>query len=340
MHFALKRCIYGDIAKLTNPISDKLKTVFNDSVLRAVAIECRFLLRCGGKLKPEIFFDVVMESVAGPGYESLRGSATELLAQSGISVTKQSIYGRFNEQSSLYIQRLLERVFSAQASMAFIPDFVPGILRMVIKDATRFDLPAQLCFTYKGYRGKCTSVSALSIQYEFDLMSLKFISFEITSAREPDSAYSKIEPGQFGKGDLIIRDLGYYRTDAFAILKKDGAHFVSRLNTVAQITHSGVPIDFAALYRSMTATGTAEKDMEVELKIHNLDPVTVRLIVSPVTEEEYRKRIEAGEKRAKKRGHQLTDETRARFRFSLIITSIPAEEIPTGKVYPLYRLRW
>jgi len=109
--------IYGDIGKLTNPISDKLNTVFNDSILRAVAIECRFLQRCGGKLKLVIFFDVIMESVAVHGYESLRGSATELLEQRGISGTKQSLCGQFNEQASLYIQHLFERVFTSQSSM-------------------------------------------------------------------------------------------------------------------------------------------------------------------------------------------------------------------------------
>jgi hypothetical protein len=281
-----------------------------------------------------------MESVAEPGYESLRGSVSELLAQSGVSVTKQSLDGRFNEQAALYIQRLLERIFATQSSMVFTPEFVPGIHRMVIKDATRFDLPAQLCFTYKGFGGKCTSVSALSIQYEFDLMSLKFISFEITSAREPDSAYSKIKQGQFGKGDLVLRDLGYYRTEAFAILKKDGAHFISRLNTLAKIMHEGKFIDFNTLYSNMLATGILHKDMDAELKIEKLDPVPVRLIATLVSEEVYRKRITEGEKRAKERGHKLSDETRARFRFSLIITSIPADEIETEKIYPLYRLRW
>jgi hypothetical protein len=42
----------------------------------------------------------------------------------------------------------------------------------------------------------------------------------------------------------------------------------------------------------------------------------------------------------KTRGYQLSDETRQRMRFNLIITNASAEDLPAENVYLIYKIRW
>jgi transposase len=154
------------------------------------------------------------------------------------------------------------------------------------------------------------------------------------------------------EGDLILRDLGYFSRDVFSVFMDQKAFFLSRLESQTVVLHekSRKRVSFKQLYNEMQEQGIDEKELEVRLGTDR--QIKVRLLVRVVPDQIYEKRVREREKQNKsnpRKQHrksgstqdlQMKDETRARYRFTLLITNIDKEDLPLSKALPLYRVRW
>jgi len=142
------------------------------------------------------------------------------------------------------------------------------------------------------------------------------------------------------KGDLILRDLGYFSTPVFENCTKKGAFFLSRLDSSTNVyDESGNQISFKDIYKLMQDSGTIEKEMVVYAGKQTKLPV--RLILQLVPDEVYAQRIREKTKKSKGQGReQLREETKIRCRFTLFITNAEVSHLSVKQVFPLYRLRW
>lgn len=288
-------------------------------------------------MTPERFMDLLFHSVASPMYLSLRSSVIEFAKRGRKSITKQGLDSRFTKEAAAFVKLVLEEVIASQVSIQTDLTFLKDFKRVLIKDGTRFDLPAGLKADYKGCGGACNSEAGICIQYEFDIKSMKFMPIVLTDAKEPDKSHTKSSP--FLAGDLIIRDLGYFSIAAFAEMLACGASFLSRMHGGVGITErNGDPFCFKTLYAMAKNTGQKTFDLEVSIGLKkNFD---VRLVAELASDEEYRKRISALEKTAKRKGYQISDEARCRCRFFLLVTDIAKDKMTPDELFSLYRLRW
>jgi hypothetical protein len=178
----------------------------------------------------------------------------------------------------------------------------------------------------------------LCIQYEFDLKTLKFTEFKLTSANVPDGAESSLAQEGIGKNELLVKDLGYFNMQYFNKIDKADAYYVSRLSPSVLVYENGEELCLKALYEQMVRSCTLLVEKEVVLG--KKKELKTRLVIELVSEECYKSRIASLVKDAKRKGRDITDQTRFRARFSFIITNIPADKMPASKLYSLYRLRW
>lgn len=201
----------------------------------------------GGTMTPERFMDMLFHSVANPNYLSLRSSVVELEKRGRKSITKQGLNSRFTKEAAAFVKLVLEEVIASQVSVPTDPKFLKDFKRVLIKDGTRFDLPPGLKDSYKGCGGANNSDAGICIQYEFDIKSLELMPIVLTDAKEPDKSHTKNSP--YLAGDLIIRDLGYFFTAAFAEMLECGASFLSRMHSGTGITErNSDPFCFKQLY--------------------------------------------------------------------------------------------
>lgn len=297
-----------------------------------------FYQRASGKISPIKFLDIVFHSVSQSGYLSLNQSAIEFGEQQICTISKQAIDKRFNGAAAKFLQLLIEQALATQISQLLCDDFLRNFPSLRIKDGTRFDLPPQLHEYYKGFGGKCTSDAALCIQYEFDLKTLKFIHFKLTSANVPDRKETSLEQNGIAAGNLHIQDLGYFNLASFQKMNKVGAYFISRLSPAVLVYENDTEVCFEKLYKEMTRSQTIMLEKNITLGAKK--ELTARLVIQLVSEDCYKSRIATLEKEAKRRGRAISDALRLRARFSLMITNIPTDKIPAAKLYYLYRLRW
>ena len=293
-------------------------------------------------MSPEVFFDMLCYTVSHKEQESLAYMVSLLESNFGVTITKQALDERFNEKCEAYVKAVLCKVLREHFAKLYSDELLPDFARIQIKDSTKFMIPAGLEDEYKSGGGDVHSRSeaGISIQYEYDLKSGEISYLNITSGNRNDRTDAGETAGQMEKGDLIIRDLGYFSTLVLKSCTEQGAFFLSRLDCSTNVyDESENLLSFRDIYCSMQKNGMSEKEMSVYIGKQTKLPV--RLILQLVPDEVYEKRIREKTRKSKGQGRgQLTEETKIRSRFTIFITNAEASQLSAKQAFPLYRLRW
>jgi hypothetical protein len=316
----------------------QIRGVYNSKHLQQKAVETKFYTR-SSKFLPSQFFDILLFSAAQPGQCSLSQSSNEIFDSFGITISKQAYDERFDDTAVAFVKSIFEEQLQKQIEGAVHPDFLKKFTRVRIKDGTRFDLPKRLKDHFKGFGGKNASEAGVCIQFEFDLRTGTIIEIELTDANKPDNKEVSLKAENIEKGELVIRDLGYFTLDAVEKIIKNEAYIISRLNTKTKVYEpNGEEISFAKVYQWMSKNQITH--LEKQVLIGQEHKIPIRLILDIVPEDEYQKRMRKIDAYNRKKGNQTTEDYKSRSRFNLFITNIEPEDIPSEEVYTLYKLRW
>jgi len=304
-----------------------------------MAIETGFCQR-SSKLTPDVFFDLLFYSASLSQNSSLEYLVSYLDGKYGIEMRKQSLDERFCERTVNFVKSVLSRLICEHFStVLYCEEFLCGFNHVRIKDSTKFNVPSNLKSHYRGSGGSgSTSEAGISIQYEFDLKTGKFLDLTITQATRNDQQDAKETAEDVFKNDLVIRDLGYFSIPVLHKINKKGAFFLSKLPShILVYDEKGVEIDFKNLYVFMTKNGIEKSERQVFI---SEDKVPVRLVIGLVPNEVYQQRLHHKQKDASKRGRQTKDRTKFLLHFNLFVTNVEAKILPCEKTMPLYRFRW
>jgi hypothetical protein len=289
-----------------------------------------------------MFFDTLLYDAISDTSRSCNQMAIETQSRYGVDISKQGIDQRFNEGARKYIHSLIGEVLSKQVTQSLDIGWLKSFERVIIKDSSKFDLNAQVKNKLPGFGGSA-SEAGVCLQYEFDIKTGYVNDLDITPANSSDSKNALSTIDSVSKGDLTIRDLGYFVTEYFEKLQKKEAFFLSRLNasiSVYKKTQKGAlkELNFGVLYQRMMKQNIKTLDMDVF--IHRDKRLPVRLIIEPVLEDVYNHRMKKLASYNKKKGHQLTQNYRDRSRFNLFITNIPADNLEGKTIIKIYKVRW
>lgn len=258
-----------------------------------------------------------------------------------VDISRQGIDQRFNESALKYIQSLMSKTLSTQVSHFIEIGWLKFFNRVNVKDSSKFDLPAKLKNKLPGFGGSA-SKSGACIQYEFEIKSGKVNDLTITPANRPDTKDALATIDAVKKGDLTIRDLGYFALKYFIAAKKAGAFFLSRLNTkiiVYQMKGNAFEeLDFGQLYQMMKKNLTER--IEKEVYIGKDEKLPVRLIIELMPDEVFSTRMQKVNKHNKKKGHQTSQDYRNRARLNLFISNVPLDMLDGEAIAKIYRIRW
>jgi hypothetical protein len=187
----------------------QVSAVYNPKHIQQKAVETKFYTR-GSKLLPSPFFDILLYTAAHSGHCSLSQSSNEIFDSFGIRISKQAYDERFDDTAVAFVKSIFEAQLLKQVEGIVHPDFLKKFTKVRIKDGTRFELPERLKDYFKGFGGKNKSGAGACIQLEFDLKTGKILELELTDANKPDNKDVSIKAENIEKGELVIRDLGYF----------------------------------------------------------------------------------------------------------------------------------
>jgi hypothetical protein len=138
---------------------------------------------------------------------------------------------------------------------------------------------------------------------------------------------------------LIIRDLGYCPLDVFQTFINNRAYFLSRYFIRINVFYrDGSRVCFQKLYDEMAKKGICQQ--EIEVYPGNDCRIPVRMLLIPVCDQIYEKRVRDRKKEQEKRGGEMTAEMRACYHLTIFITNAPSDALPADMIHPVYKLRW
>lgn len=313
-------------------------TTFSSANLQRIAVKCGFYKR-SSKMLPSMFFDLLLHSASTNGQCSLGQLSGEAELVHDLSISKQGIDARIGKTAVSFVKGILEEVVARQIDAPLDADFLAKFNQVRIKDATRFDLPSRLKEHFPGFGGKVTSDAGVSIQLEFDAKNAKLHDLDIASARKTDIQDAKEKKEDVEKGDLIIRDLGYFSSAVLRSVIEKEAFFLTRLKSKMKVYGmNGEELSFRKLHQGMVKSQQARQHLQVT--IGEKERIPVRLHIELVPEAVCQERIRKREKENKKKGYKTSEAHKVLARFNLMVTNAKEEDLPAEHVYQLYRMRW
>lgn len=314
--------------------------VFSSEELEATARKTGFYIR-KSKVNPSVFFDLLMYDMSSGASKSLSQLSIEARSEHDIGVTKQAIDKKFNEHTLSFIKKLIEKQLSVELDLNIDAGWLSSFNRVPIKDGTRFHLPEE----YKDYlpgSGGSGSKAGACIQFEFDLKSGQIEVMDLTASNRPDVKDAQESMDNVKKGDLIIRDLGYYAFKSLINIIKKEAFFISRLGAKANVFEmkNGVlkKLDFKDVYNQMKRGKLSR--IYKDVFIGSEEKIPIRLAIELMPDDVYEERMRKIKKLHKKKGRQTSEKYKLLARFNLFITNVTREVLPDEVISSLYRMRW
>jgi len=317
-----------------------LEEVFTSEELESTARETGFYRR-KSKVKPAVFFDLMMYDISSGKSKSLNQLAIEARSEHEIGVSKQGIDKKFNEHTLFFLRNLVEKQLSVELDLQIDAGWLSSFNRVTIKDGTRFNLPEE----YKDYfpgSGGCGSSAGACLQFEFDLKSGHVTDLDLTASIRPDVKDAVEVLDNVSKGDLVIRDLGYYAFESFFNIAQNGAFFISRLRPKTNVFEMKEEhfnkLDFKAIYHMMKEGQLSR--IYKDVFIGSEEKIPVRLVIELMPDDVYEERMRKVNKYNKKKGYQTSEDHKFLAHFNLFITNVEKDVLPDQVISSLYRMRW
>jgi len=202
-------------------------------------------------------------------------------------------------------------------------------------DSTEFKLPEALAKDFPGFAGDGPK-ACMQIQFEYNILSSKLMSFDMVGARLNDHSYAHPRLHNIGPKDLIIRDLGYYKIDSFKEMEARGAYYISRLQSTTKIYDhlTKAALDYKTLYLRLKRSRKGYLDVPIYLGKDAQHPV--RLVVSLLPPEAI---VRRGKKKIYQQNARPEIYNYLRY-MNLFITNVPDTMLSASQLTDLYRVRW
>lgn len=304
--------------------------------LDVLAKRTGFCERKSGKITPSRFVQSCL-ALALQKCVSLTVWAALLGILAKDTVSKQALAARLGQGAALFLKEVLAGVLalSIGAKRALSP-LARHFKRILVQDSTCVKLTEKLAPVYPGGSNQHgLTPGVLRIQAVFDLLSQSWVRFDLSSYRRCDQKASADMLSIVKKGDLVIRDLGYFVLDVLEGIRARGASFVSRFHPPTKIYDSpdqARPLDLLKLLRKVGSL-----DRLVWLAAQRMSVRMVAIHLPQAVADERRRKARA---RQNKSGQPLSKTYMALLDWTIYITDVDKETLPPEQIAALYGQRW
>lgn len=296
--------------------------------LMDLAFESQLIRRRRGIDPADLLTALCIES--SQGTVSHNDLAAQLQSDTGVSVSKISVWKKINTRCLDFLKKVFELVIRRKFAKNSLKPEALLFDRVVVQDSTIIRLPMRLFNDFSGVANAHSKVCNSRIQGVYDIVAERFLSFSIDSYSKVD--YEAAPELVLEKGDLTLRDRGYLTADEIQRHIDLGADCIYRhkyklilLDPVGE-----KPIDLLALLKK-------KNSIDMEINLNNKARTKVRLLAFPVNQE-----IACNRRRkAKKENKKLPNADYLELLgWSIYLTTVRREIADAKKIFGLYKLRW
>jgi hypothetical protein len=317
-----------------------MEHVLDKQWLASTARHVGFIQRATSRVEGDDFVKLLTTEVIALPAISLAGMCDVLRRiNPKADMSPQALSERINSKGAVdYLKEVLRFAVEENLEMAWeriSPHLLAPFKRVFLEDSTVMSLHEKLAGKFKGTGGKA-SKAALKINFIFDLKSHAIHELSVTGGNVPDQSRAAHVVDQLEKGDLVIRDLGYFSTGSLAAIDTIEAFYLSRVLKGVGIRPSAAAVDIVE-YLDKEFAHQNMMDLDIHL---GQDKLPCRLVAYRAPEAVVNERIRKANASAKKKGRQLSDAHKQWLRFTLFVTNVSRDTWLPDVVGTIYRIRW
>jgi hypothetical protein len=328
-----KSATSADSQRLKDTLTS-LTTLLSALPIDEAAKASGFIKRQSRKLTGVLFVQAAILLVA-QGAVSLRRWAVLIGVLGNLTLSKQALWERISPRAVEFLRTCLGLVVGRNVvADRSLPGALEHFKRVLVQDSTLIKLCPGLAKIFPGSANHRGSKSGqLRIQAVYDLVTQQFLSFSLSSFRRNDQAAAFDILSLVGKGDLVLRDLGYFVLGSLQQIADAGAFFLSRLRCDCGLwdATTGKPLD---LLKQLKRYGNL--DCQVLVGAQRLPCRLVAIKLDDATAAERRRRARFNRD---KRCHPSQRDLQL-LGWSLFITNVPHHQVSAQAVARIYGLRW
>ena len=325
---------------MKTPISSEAKIVknltnlLNKDRIEEIARKTGFITR-QRKLSGYSFLLLLILEIRTSKLASLNNLTIDL-EKDGILMSKQALHQRFDDSSVEFVKSLCFDLLKSKLDRCELLNSAVYFNRIILKDSTVFQLPAEHSMRYKGPGGGA-SEAGIKMQFEYNLKSNDGLDIDIQSSNTPDI---KSKLNRLEAGDLRIEDLGYFKLDRFEKIKNHNAYFLSRLkHGIAVFCMNDREYQRIHLKNIIAQMKPGEKiDTMVYLGLK--EKLHVRMILERVPDQvaaQKRRKLKTDKQNKRK---SISQDRLAFCDVNAYITNAEQDMLPTDLIRSIYSLRW
>lgn len=321
---------------------------FNEKKCHELCKKYQFIKRSSSKLNGQEFIKAMIIPSKGSSTDSLKGLCKRLRKfNNELQMSSQALCKRINNPAACALMKGVfnELLIKVHEQITYfcpkLAEGVKGFNRILVQDSSIAVLNEKLEAKYTGTnRGGCSGKAQVKIDLITDISQGLLIDAQLFRGNEPDRSLAERILSIIEKGDLIIRDLGYFTINAFKKIAESSAYFLSRL------------LPGVLFFLNKDAENPFDIGTYLKKKVHQnqniislkgflgKDKVPIRLIMYRNPENVVNKRLREANRVAKSKGRTMSESKRLLLHFSMFITNIPKEMLSDEAIGTIYRLRW
>lgn len=327
-------CSSGQFEARLEQLNATLEQHLTPRSVRALARASGFQRRKAKKLTPWLFLQSACLLVNLSDF-SLRTWAMLIGLLSRGTLATQSLQERVGEAAVAFLRAVLQALVESLGALKRTPlqPYLAPFKRALLEDSTTLSLGRKLVSVFPGPTNPYGTAATLKIQTCYDLCHQRFVRFALSSFRRNDQAAAPDALGWVRKGDLLIRDLGYFVTVVLERLGQRGVYFLSRLrlDTVLYEQDGRTPVDLLGRLRRC-----GQLDAQLLLGARQVPVRVVAIPVAPALAAERRRKA----RHNRDRRSSPTARHLALLGWTIFVTNVPRQLWPAKVVAQIYGIRW
>ena len=268
------------------------------------------------------------------GNKSYLAWARALASITGKTISKQAIFKKMNKSWVRFLKALLQEVVRKQSLKGVKRSLLSPFTNVWLQDSTTIHLPDIMSTGFKGNvsRGKQKSVAKINIV--INVLTgfcpvMELMGFTVNEQKLSGSILSIAK-----KGDLVIRDLGYFVLSVFTEMDTEGIYFLSRLkyNVGLYDIKTDKKLELARLLKGKSY-------LDRQLKCGAEEKLVVRLVAIKLSPERAaERRRKAKQDRDWRMNH--SEDYYTLLDYLIFITNVEPAKWNYKQVAQAYRSRW
>lgn len=239
-----------------------------------------------------------------------------------------------NEAAVSFAQKVFSQTLNAKLKAVKKSCLLKPFKRVLLQDSTTLSLPDCLLSYFPGNVSNGKQKAVARLQCIINITSMQWLHLSLNAFTNNDQSASGIILPLLSKGDLLIRDLGYFVLDVLEQAIKKEAFFISRLKYgVTLFDTNGKAIDWKQLCKA--ASGVIDR----RVLAGKQQKVPVRIVMIPLPEAVVEQRIRKAKKDRDKRLNHSQDYY-VWLRYNVFVTNIESKTLSSRQVADVYKIRW